>query len=504
MELTKEFIKKTCKENKLYNTPSINDKLYLHYKGFRKIQNLDEYTGLKVLWLEGNGLSKIEGLEHQDLLKTLYLQENLIEKIEGLENQIDLDTLNLCKNYVKRIEGLDHMPHLTTLLLGNNCLKTAEDVKHVLQCPSLQTLDIQHNKLEDPGILEVISQVPDLRVLYLMGNPVVKKIRHYRKTIISRCKALRYLDDRPVFDDERRRCDAWGVGLEAGGVEAAQEAEREELRRIREEKKQAEERQFKMFEKMMRDGAEVRKKREAEKAEAAAKAQAALQADPAYGEGFFAGEASSAVTGTAPKTAPAEEEINPFSGEVIIPTEEHESLKAAREERMQGYIESAEMAEAPVPVPPAPPTADELLTEVSSVQNMVVEVPEHNDDGDMPLPPPPSREVVKVPASGTEDSWGASEVPLPTNMPAVLDEEDVAPAQLMADLDKELKALQLKSEACRQRTIDEIKGACRAPPAGTASACVGSERVGSVTGKAAGTGEGITAAAAATDFEDMD
>jgi len=42
-----------------------------------------------------------------------------------------------------------------------------------------------------------------------MGNPVVKDIKHYRKTIIAKCKALRYLDDRPVFEEERRRVTAW-------------------------------------------------------------------------------------------------------------------------------------------------------------------------------------------------------------------------------------------------------------------------------------------------------
>lgn len=172
MDLTKEALKKMCRDNGLYSSPSLNDKLYLHYKvkqrsldlgillliintavhrtillytllgeafdrsplgpplpsqgvfrksskhsynlhqpgliissfrdisipgtyfawvffcgqGIRQIQNLEEYTGLRVLWLEGNGLCKLEGMEAQTQMKTLYAHENLIEKMEGLDS----------------------------------------------------------------------------------------------------------------------------------------------------------------------------------------------------------------------------------------------------------------------------------------------------------------------------------------------------------------------------------------------------------------------------------
>ena len=64
-------------------------------QGFTRIQNLEEYTGLKVIWLEGNGLTVIEGLDAQAELSTLYLQENLIERIEGVSRLTNLNTLNL-------------------------------------------------------------------------------------------------------------------------------------------------------------------------------------------------------------------------------------------------------------------------------------------------------------------------------------------------------------------------------------------------------------------------
>lgn len=58
--------------------------------------------------------------------------------------------------------------------------------------------------------------------LYLKGNPCVRKISMYRKSLTAGMKNLHYLDDRPVFDYERLAADAWAEG----GVEAEKEARR--------------------------------------------------------------------------------------------------------------------------------------------------------------------------------------------------------------------------------------------------------------------------------------
>lgn len=68
---------------------------------------------------------------------------------------------------------------------------------------------MQRNKIADPAILDILAQLPSLKVLYLKGNPVVSKIKPYRKTLISKLKNLTYLDDRPVFADERALAEAW-------------------------------------------------------------------------------------------------------------------------------------------------------------------------------------------------------------------------------------------------------------------------------------------------------
>ena len=82
------LLRELCKKDALYQTPSLNDKLYLHYKGFREVASLEPYTGLRVLWLEGNGLPAIQGLDAQVDMRTLYLQENCIERIENLAHMV--------------------------------------------------------------------------------------------------------------------------------------------------------------------------------------------------------------------------------------------------------------------------------------------------------------------------------------------------------------------------------------------------------------------------------
>ncbi|XP_036608193.1 dynein assembly factor 1, axonemal [Trichosurus vulpecula] len=217
--MTKSLLRKLCKEQKLYVTPALNDTLYLHFKGFDCIENLEEYTGLRCLWLECNGIQKIENLHAQTELRCLYLQLNLIHKIENLEPLKKLSSLNLSNNYIKTIENLSCLPVLSTLQIANNHLETVEDIQHLKDCISICVLDLSNNKLSDPDILCVLEAMPDLRVLNLMGNIVIRKILHYRRTVTIRLKALTYLDDRPVFPKDRACAEAWAKG----GSEAEKE-----------------------------------------------------------------------------------------------------------------------------------------------------------------------------------------------------------------------------------------------------------------------------------------
>lgn len=49
-------------------------------------------------------------------------------------------------------------------------------------------------------------------VLVLTGNPVVRNIPAYRKTLTLRLKELLNLDNRPVFPRDRACAEAWQKG----------------------------------------------------------------------------------------------------------------------------------------------------------------------------------------------------------------------------------------------------------------------------------------------------
>lgn len=142
----------------------------------------------------------------------------------------------ISNNFIKRIEGLHMLPCLQTLQIAHNSLASADDVRGLLHCPSLSVVDLQHNKLDDPEVVGVLEAMPQLAVVQMQGNPLINSVPQYRRTLVSRCKALTYVDDRPVFPEDRLATEAWAWAEKELGPGTGLEAERQERARQREEK----------------------------------------------------------------------------------------------------------------------------------------------------------------------------------------------------------------------------------------------------------------------------
>ena len=65
------------------------------------------------------------------------------------------------------------MPVLHTLQMSHNRLVTAKDVEHLADCHALGVLDLSHNQIDDPQVLDVFKR---MRSLVSIGRAKLQKI----------------------------------------------------------------------------------------------------------------------------------------------------------------------------------------------------------------------------------------------------------------------------------------------------------------------------------------
>lgn len=237
--MTESLVGDLCVRRGYFRTPELNESLYLHFLGFQRIENLDAYVGCRALWLENNCIEEIENLEPLVELKALYMQHNMLRSLGASTMRLELlDTLNVSNNIISELSGLGGMPRLTKLLAAGNKIPGSE-LHHLNRCPKLSVVDLSHNLIGQTAadtVLDVMPKIEGLASLKLDGNDVVRAVPNYRKRLIGTIAALRYLDDYPVFDDERRTANAFAVGGVDGERAAraalkAEEAERQRQQR---------------------------------------------------------------------------------------------------------------------------------------------------------------------------------------------------------------------------------------------------------------------------------
>ena len=195
------FVKELCISRGHYETPRLNDCLFLHSAGISSIDScsLHLFYNLKSLHLSGNNIREMTGLERLIHLRSLYLQSNIISAITGLSDLIDLRVLDLSKNRITQIAGVCHLRRLTNLNLESNDI-TILDSKQGEQLESLSSLtqlNLSKNKLNvDNPSAYFATYTPRIKCLYVQGNEAMRGIS--RDSFIQALPHLTWLDSRPV------------------------------------------------------------------------------------------------------------------------------------------------------------------------------------------------------------------------------------------------------------------------------------------------------------------
>jgi hypothetical protein len=143
---------------------------------------------LKHLSLADNGLTSISAASLAPLCNTLHsldLSANLFDQIpDSLASLTALRALNLSNCMIKSLHSLTRnpLPAITALNLRSNRLISIAGIERLYP---LERLDLRDNKMTDPTELARLTGIPDLREIWVVGNPFTKTHGNYRVTIFN-------------------------------------------------------------------------------------------------------------------------------------------------------------------------------------------------------------------------------------------------------------------------------------------------------------------------------
>ncbi|XP_044755423.1 U2 small nuclear ribonucleoprotein A' [Coccinella septempunctata] len=134
--------------------------------------------------------------------RELDLRGYRIPEIENLGATGDqFDTIDFSDNDIRKLDGFPYLKRLKCLFFNNNrIVRIGEHLEDYI--PSLESLVLTGNHIEEVGDLEPLSTLPNLQSLSLLHNPVTAK-QHYRSYLIYKLPHLRLLDFRKVKSKER-------------------------------------------------------------------------------------------------------------------------------------------------------------------------------------------------------------------------------------------------------------------------------------------------------------
>lgn len=143
---------------------------------------------LKHLSLADNGLTSISAASLMPLANTLHsldLSSNLFSQIpDCLASLTALRALNLSNCMIDSLHSLTRnpLPAITALNLRSNRLISLAGVERLYP---LERLDLRDNRMTDPTELARLTGIPEIREVWVLGNPFVRSHGTYRVTIFN-------------------------------------------------------------------------------------------------------------------------------------------------------------------------------------------------------------------------------------------------------------------------------------------------------------------------------
>ena len=147
---------------------------------------------LRHLSLADNSLTAMTHFSLSPLANTLHsldLSSNLFMEIpDNLATLTALRALNLSNCMIESLHSLSRnpLPAITALNLRANRLGSIAGVERLL---SLERLDLRENKMQDPMEAARLTGIPDIREIWITGNPMVKSHGNYRVIIFNLFRA---------------------------------------------------------------------------------------------------------------------------------------------------------------------------------------------------------------------------------------------------------------------------------------------------------------------------
>ncbi|XP_038667734.1 leucine-rich repeat and guanylate kinase domain-containing protein [Scyliorhinus canicula] len=165
----------------------------LSYNQLTGMKELSNYRFLFKLNLDNNQIQAIEGLKNCISLRYLSLAENMICEVQGLHN-LPIKLLCLRGNKITNVKGLAQMGRLHKLDLSDNRI---ESLKGLEDHDLLETISLEKNQIRDLNEIKHMQNLPLLRVLNLLWNPI-QEYPDYLFWILFMVQKLTELDYKKV------------------------------------------------------------------------------------------------------------------------------------------------------------------------------------------------------------------------------------------------------------------------------------------------------------------